>query len=139
MYRLATTGLLGLAALAGTVSLEVSGATPRLVVGIVVDQLRTDQIDQLQSLFGEKGFKVLMRDGAYLRDVDFKTPGLDASSGTAAVMTGSWPAYTGVPTLNASVTIIPKFSKSLGTIRRDISASCLNFSRPRTNPQKVTL
>lgn len=76
MYRLATTGLLGLAALAGTVSLEVSGATPRLVVGIVVDQLRTDQIDQLQSLFGEKGFKVLMRDGAYLRDVDFKTPGL---------------------------------------------------------------
>lgn len=97
MYRLATTGLLGLAALAGTVSLEVSGATPRLVVGIVVDQLRTDQIDQLQSLFGEKGFKVLMRDGAYLRDVDFKTPGLDASSGTAAVMTGSWPAYTGVP------------------------------------------
>ena len=98
MYRLATTGLLGLAALAGTVSLEVSGATPRLVVGIVVDQLRTDQIDQLQSLFGEKGFKVLMRDGAYLRDVDFKTPGLDASSGTAAVMTGSWPAYTGVPT-----------------------------------------
>lgn len=67
------------------------------MVGIVVDQLRTDYIEQLQSLFGQKGFRTLMQNGIYLRDVDFKSPGLDANSGAAVALTGSWPAYTGVP------------------------------------------
>lgn len=37
--------------------------SPRLVVGITVDQLRTDYLEALQHLFGEKGFKRLMREG----------------------------------------------------------------------------
>lgn len=74
-----------------------AGQRPRLVVGIVVDQLRTDYMEQLQDLFGQKGFRTLMRDGVYLRDVDFKASGLDASSGTAIAMTGTWPAFSGVP------------------------------------------
>lgn len=67
------------------------------MVGIVVDQLRTDYIEQLQDLFGTKGFRMLMHDGVYMRDVDFGATGLDANSGAAAVLTGSFPAYTGVP------------------------------------------
>lgn len=97
MHRIATTGLLGLAALSGLAMADAQGAKPRLVVGIVVDQLRTDYVEQLQNLFGENGFKQLMRNGLYLRDVDFKASGLDSSSGTAIAVTGSWPSYTGVP------------------------------------------
>lgn len=97
MHRIATTGLLGLAALACPGQAEAQDAKPRLVVGIVVDQLRTDHLEQLQNLFGEKGFRRLMHDGLYLRDVDFKASGLDASSGTAVAMTGSWPSYNGIP------------------------------------------
>lgn len=67
------------------------------MVGIVVDQLRTDYIEQLQNLFGEKGFRQLMTNGLYLRDVNFKASGLDAVSGTAVAMTGSWPSYNGIP------------------------------------------
>lgn len=70
---------------------------PRLVVGIVVDQLRTDYIEYLQSYFTERGFKRLMKDGAYFRDVDFKVKGLDKANATAMLFTGAYPANTGVP------------------------------------------
>lgn len=67
------------------------------MVGIVVDQLRTDYIELLQSYFGEQGFKTLLSDGVYMRDVDFKAEPLDAVSATALLCTGAYPAYTGVP------------------------------------------
>ena len=70
---------------------------PKLVVGIVVDQLRTDYLEVLQGYFGEKGFKALLRDGVYMRDVDFKVPGLDAVNSTAMLQTGAYPSVTGVP------------------------------------------
>lgn len=67
------------------------------MVGIVVDQLRTDYIEYLQSSFGERGFRTLLRDGVYMPDVDFKVPGLDAVSSTAMIVTGAYPSQTGVP------------------------------------------
>jgi len=67
------------------------------VVGIVVDQLRTDYIEYLQSYFGERGFKTLLNDAVYMRDVDFKVSRLDAASATAMLYTGAYPAETGVP------------------------------------------
>lgn len=64
-------------------------ARPRLVVGIVVDQLRTDYIEYLRRHFGERGFNLLMKQGAYLRDVDFPATGIDAVAATAIAMTGA--------------------------------------------------
>lgn len=69
---------------------------PRLVVGIMVDQLRTDYIEGLQELFGEKGFRKLMKEGVLMRDVDFKVSGLDAPSATAMIYTGAYPRQTGI-------------------------------------------
>lgn len=96
MNRLATSAIVGLVSL-GAMSVNAVDRTPRLVVGIVVDQLRTDYVEQLQNLFGEKGFRTLMSEGAYLRDVDFKVPGIDAQAAAATAVTGAWPAWTGVP------------------------------------------
>lgn len=79
------------------VAAQTAPSRPRLVVGIVVDQLRTDYIEYLQSCFTEGGFRKLMTDGAYMRDVDFKVNGLDKASATAMLLTGSYPARTGVP------------------------------------------
>lgn len=76
--------------------LQASPARPRLVVGIVVDQLRTDYIEYLQGLFGEKGFRKLMREGVYLKDMDFGVDRLDIASGTAMVFTGNYPSASGV-------------------------------------------
>lgn len=69
---------------------------PRLVLSIMVDQLRTDYLEYLQALMGDKGFRRLMDEGVYLRDVDFGTTGLDRLSGTALVYTGAYPSVNGI-------------------------------------------
>ena len=94
MNRLLTSVICGLVGINTMLSADPS--RPRLVVGIMVDQLRTDYIESLQNLFGEKGFRRLMRDGAFLKNVDFKVGTLDRASGTAMVYTGNFPRETGV-------------------------------------------
>ncbi len=74
-----------------------TGERPKLVVGIVIDQLRSDYIDLLQARFGEDGFKRLMRDGAFLENVEFDVPDLDIASGTALLMSGAYPNVNGIP------------------------------------------
>lgn len=95
MKRIATTVLVGLASLGGAIHTEAAG--PRLVVGIVVDQLRTDYVEYLQNYFGNDGFRRMMRDGIYMRNVDYGTDGLDAVSATTMLYTGAYPSRTGVP------------------------------------------
>lgn len=70
--------------------------TPKIVVGIMVDQLRTDYLEQLRPYFGDKGFNRLMAEGVYLADVDFHGAAADAPTGTAIVYTGAWPVVNGV-------------------------------------------
>lgn len=99
MNRLITTVLLSLVTINTMVQAQTS--RPRLVVGIVVDQLRTDYIDYLRHMFGEKGFKRLMDNGVFMRDVDFHRSVTDAPSATAVLCTGNWPSTTGLP--NATI------------------------------------
>ena len=62
MKKLFGLAILGLSAVP-TIS-EAANPETRLVVGIVVDQLRTDYIELLSSRFGERGFKTGGRIGA---------------------------------------------------------------------------
>lgn len=94
MNRLITTVICGLVGI--NTILAADPSRPKIVVGIMVDQLRTDYMESLQNLFGEKGFKKLMKEGAFLRNVDFKVGGLDRASGTAMIYTGSYPRQNGV-------------------------------------------
>lgn len=91
-----------LALLAGLVSFSVMSQTsqgrPRLVVGIMVDQLQEEYLDLLRPLFGEGGFRRLMDQGVYLKDIDFGTTGTDRAGGTAQILTGNYPALTGITT-----------------------------------------
>ena len=93
--RLVTSMIVGLATLNAMAQTMPGG--PRLVVGIVVDQLRTDYIEALKQHFGNDGFRRLMEQGAYMKDVDFKVDGLDAVAATAMLQTGAYPMKTGVP------------------------------------------
>lgn len=70
---------------------------PRLILGIVVDQLRTDYLEFLQETFGKDGFNKLKDNGLYFKDIDFRQTVEDAPSATAVVFTGAWPKYTGIP------------------------------------------
>ena len=71
-------------------------ARPQLVVGIVVDQLRTDYLEYLRDLFGQKGFNRLMQKGPYIRDLDYRALVEDAPTATAILYTGASPADNGL-------------------------------------------
>ncbi len=93
--RLLTSLVVGLAA--ANAATGTTPVRPRLVVGIMVDQLRTDYIDYLRDLFGEKGFNRLLNNGVYFKDVDFKAPVKDAAAGTALIYSGTYPSINGIP------------------------------------------
>lgn len=95
--RLISTILLGLMTINVAVATDKDSGRPRLVVGIVVDQLRTDHLEYLRSLFGEKGFQRLMGKGVFVKDVDFKSHLDDPASATALIYSGAYPAVTGIP------------------------------------------
>lgn len=46
-------------------------ATPKLVVTLTIDQLRTDYMEAFSTLYGEKGFKRLMREGKVFYQTEF--------------------------------------------------------------------
>lgn len=94
MNRLITSVLVGLVGLNAV--LQADPTKPKLVVGIMVDQLRTDYIDYLRDLFGERGLKLLADSGLNLRNVDFGVAGLNGGVATAEVMSGAYPRTNGV-------------------------------------------
>ena len=107
---------------------------PKLVVSIVIDQLRTDYIEFLHNYFTQKGFNRLMTEGAYFRDVDFKTDRLDATSATAMLYTGSYPSKTGIP---AAQTYKPD-KKRMGPVLSD-PTGLGNFTETSYSPENLRL
>lgn len=102
MKRLFGIAALGIASVGTSASIlaespkAASKAEPRLVVGIMIDQLRTDYLRQLSPLFGQGGFNRLMNDGLFITDADFSNTVGDAASGSAVAFTGAWPVLNGV-------------------------------------------
>ncbi len=68
----------------------------RLVVTLAIDQLRTDYMEAFSSLYGEHGFKRLMREGKVFRQVDFAFNNVDRASGIATLYTGASPSLHGI-------------------------------------------
>lgn len=69
---------------------------PKLVVGIVVDQMRQEYLYRFANKFGEGGFKRLMGDGFYLRNAHYNYAPTLTGPGHASVYTGSTPAIHGI-------------------------------------------
>jgi predicted AlkP superfamily pyrophosphatase or phosphodiesterase len=72
-----------------------SGA-PKLVVGIVVDQMRQEYLYRFNSRFGDGGFKRLMNDGFMLRNAHYNYVPTVTAPGHASVYTGTTPAIHGI-------------------------------------------
>ena len=129
MKRLTTTTLmLGLMA-GGAVNL--TAGTPKIVVGIVVDQLRTDYLEQLRPYFGNNGFNRLIGEGVYIQDLDFKGAAKDAPTGTAIVYTGAWPTINGVASAEK---LDPALKRNVPVLSSDASKS-----RTEYTPENIRL
>lgn len=105
-------------------ALTLSAQTPRIVVGIVVDQLRTDYLEQLRPYFGDKGFSRLINEGAYFTDVDFKATAADSPTGAAVIYTGAWPSANGV----AGAEVLDEVSKRNVPVLADASKTKFEYS-----------
>jgi len=75
---------------------QTASAPPKLIIGIAVDQLRTDYLEILQSRFGEGGFKRLMREGLVFEQVSFELDNPDVTTALAVLATGSYPFQNGI-------------------------------------------
>lgn len=91
--RLINTLLVSLVSLS---ALSQATGRPRLVVGITVDQMRTDPLEQLRNLLGQKGFRLLLDKGVYIKDINFGAYTPDIASGTSQLLTGATPQATGI-------------------------------------------
>lgn len=69
---------------------------PKLVVGIMVEDLRSEYLSLLKDNFVQGGFNMLINDGVAIPNTDFGTT-LDAAAATAVIFTGASPSLNGVP------------------------------------------
>ncbi|GHT62448.1 alkaline phosphatase [Bacteroidia bacterium] len=69
---------------------------PKLVINIVVDQLRGDYLQYFSPTFGDKGFKRLINEGLVYHRVDFGFPNVGRASSIATIYTGAYPYFHGI-------------------------------------------
>lgn len=71
-------------------------AKPKLVVGIVIDQMRYDYIYRYWDKYGNDGFKRLVNEGFFCRNTNFNYVPTYTGPGHASVYTGTTPAVHGI-------------------------------------------
>ncbi len=72
------------------------GTAPKLVVGIVVDQMRYDYLTRFWEHYGQGGFKRLVNDGFNCRNNHFNYAPTSTGPGHASVYTGTTPSTHGI-------------------------------------------
>jgi len=76
--------------------LQAQTSTPRLVVSLTIDQLRSDYLENFSALYGELGFKRLMHEGRFYTHAQFDFTKPDRSSAIASIHTGTTPSIHGI-------------------------------------------
>jgi predicted AlkP superfamily pyrophosphatase or phosphodiesterase len=69
---------------------------PKLIIGIVIEDLRHDYINRYWDQFGKNGFRKLVNQGSYCKNTTFDYLLAQPSSGLASIVTGSPPATHGI-------------------------------------------
>ncbi|MEN8799745.1 MAG: alkaline phosphatase family protein, partial [Flavobacteriaceae bacterium] len=69
---------------------------PKLVVGIVVDQMRADYLYKYEGMYGEGGFKRLMREGFNFKNAQYNYVVTETAPGHASIYTGTTPSTHGI-------------------------------------------
>jgi len=72
------------------------GTPPKLLVGIMVDQMRPDYLTRFADQFGERGFRRLLREGFQCRNTHYNYIPTVTGPGHASVYTGTTPRYHGI-------------------------------------------
>ena len=73
-----------------------SSAQPKLIVGVVVDQMRYDYIDRYWNKFGNDGFKRLVNEGFFCKNTNYNYVPTLTAPGHASIYTGTTPSVHGI-------------------------------------------
>lgn len=76
-----------------------NNSKPKLVVGIVIDQLRYDIIAKYWDKFSDDGFKKVINQGAFCKNAQYNYVNINSASGCATIACGSYPAQHGIVNL----------------------------------------
>jgi len=79
-----------------TTSVLAQDERTKLVVGIVIDQMRYDYLTRFYNKYGEDGFKRMMREGFNCKNNHFNYIPTKTGPGHASVFTGTTPKYHGI-------------------------------------------
>ncbi len=69
---------------------------PALIIGIVVEQLRFDQIERFRDRLSENGIKRLINEGTFFRNASFDYMLTQSAPGFSTISTGTEPSYHGI-------------------------------------------
>jgi predicted AlkP superfamily pyrophosphatase or phosphodiesterase len=69
---------------------------PKLIVGIIVDQMRADYLYKYQDRYSEKGFNRLLKEGYNFKNTNINYIPSETAPGHASIYTGTTPAYHGI-------------------------------------------
>jgi predicted AlkP superfamily pyrophosphatase or phosphodiesterase len=69
---------------------------PKLVIGIIIDQIRFDYLTRFEPYFEEGGFKRLMNEGAYFSNAYYPYAGTFTGPGHATYLSGTLPSVHGI-------------------------------------------
>lgn len=75
---------------------QTSHEVPRLVVNIIIDQLRADYLEAFAPLYGEEGFQKLLKEGRVYEQAEYPFARPDRASAVASLMSGATPYEHGV-------------------------------------------
>lgn len=73
---------------------------PKLVIGIVVEQLRYDQLEKFRDRFGENGIRRLLNEGTYFKNASYNYMLTQSAPGHATIATGTEPSFNGITSDN---------------------------------------
>lgn len=79
------------------VEAQEAPALPRLVVNVMIDQLRSDYLEAFSPLYGERGFRRLMQEGILFSQAEYPFARPDRASAMACVQSGATPYDNGIP------------------------------------------
>ena len=69
---------------------------PKLVVGVIVDQMSFDYLEKYKAHFGEGGFKRLLREGYSFENTHYNYVPTVTAAGHASVYSGTTPSVHGI-------------------------------------------
>jgi predicted AlkP superfamily pyrophosphatase or phosphodiesterase len=69
---------------------------PALIIGIVVEQLRFDQVERFRDKLSENGLKKMINEGTFFRNASFDYMLTQSAPGFSTISTGTEPSYHGI-------------------------------------------